>query len=338
LLVAPALQRRRMQCYLGLIIADLAALLMGFGLGGYLYVGDLEGFSVGQLVLPFYLTVALYNGAYSMRALRDALSGIGSAVIALAISSAAVVFVAFYLKSSAEFSRVAFTLGGLFAAALLIWIRFQMRAFVQWRCGVNVMNELIIDDGGPEVDFAGCLRISAADYGLSVRLDDPHALDRIGLVLRNIERVIVSCPPERRLDWAMILKGANIAGEVLDEDVVRLGAQGARVAGKHGWLLVSVGPLGTRARHEACAGSGSCRSRHRGADAGVRAGCAGDQAGGRRAGAVCPAPDGARQSLFQHVQIPVDVGRRIGQRRNSLHCAGRSAGYPDRGAVAAHEH
>ena len=46
----------------------------------------------------------------------------------------------------------------------------------------------------------------------------------------------------------MMLKGANVEGEVLDDDVVRLDAQGARVASGHGLLLVSAGPLGLRAR------------------------------------------------------------------------------------------
>ena len=46
----------------------------------------------------------------------------------------------------------------------------------------------------------------------------------------------------------MMLKGANVDGEVLDDEVARLGAQGARVVGKHGLLLVSAGPLGMRDR------------------------------------------------------------------------------------------
>jgi lipopolysaccharide/colanic/teichoic acid biosynthesis glycosyltransferase len=50
------------------------------------------------------------------------------------------------------------------------------------------------------------------------------------------------------MDWAMILKGANVDGEVLDDEVARLGAQGARVTAKHGLLLVSAGPLGLRER------------------------------------------------------------------------------------------
>ncbi|MDE8650943.1 sugar transferase [Novosphingobium sp. H3SJ31-1] len=70
----------------------------------------------------------------------------------------------------------------------------------------------------------------------------------MGLILRNIDRVIVSCPPDRRAAWALMLKGANVDGEVLDDEVARLGAQGARVSGGHGLLLISAGPLGLRDR------------------------------------------------------------------------------------------
>jgi lipopolysaccharide/colanic/teichoic acid biosynthesis glycosyltransferase len=64
--------------------------------------------------------------------------------------------------------------------------------------------------------------------------------------MRNADRVIVSTPLERRAAWAIILKGANVAGEVIDETVAQLSATGARNVGGQGLLQVSVGPLGMR--------------------------------------------------------------------------------------------
>jgi lipopolysaccharide/colanic/teichoic acid biosynthesis glycosyltransferase len=90
--------------------------------------------------------------------------------------------------------------------------------------------------------------LSVDRFGLKPDLADPAALDRIGLALRNVDQAIVTCPPERRGAWAMILKGANINGEVIDEQVAELRAIGARHAGGSGLLLVSAGPLGIRAR------------------------------------------------------------------------------------------
>lgn len=251
LLVAPSLERRRLQCYLFIMLGDLAAMLIGFGLGGYLYRGVDGWFDAlvrGQVLLPIFLTVALYNGAYSIAALRNAWVGVARAQMALVLSFAAVIFVAFFTKSADEFSRVSFAGGAIATSFLLVWARLQMRSVVRRRCGENVINELIIDDGGPRIEIRGALRVSASALQLKPNVSDPHAMDRVGLVLRNIDRVVVSCPPDRRADWALMLKGANVDGEVLDDQVARLGAQGARVVGKHGLLLISAGPLGLRDR------------------------------------------------------------------------------------------
>ncbi|MGE3689796.1 MAG: sugar transferase [Novosphingobium sp.] len=249
--IAPALERRRLQCYLALMAGDIVAIFAGFALAGYLYLGPSGAASAlvqAQLLLPIFLTVSLYNGAYSMGVLMQALEGIWRFLTALAVSAAILVFVAFFAKSSAEFSRVVFTAGLMMVAIIAPWLRLQMRGFIAWRCGARVYNELVIDDGGPEVELPGTIKVSAGDFGLSPDLGDPHALHRIGLIMRHIDRVVVSCVPARRAAWAMILKGANIEGAVLDDDVMQLGAQGARIAGGHGWLQVSAGPLGMRAR------------------------------------------------------------------------------------------
>ena len=247
----PALERRRLQSYLALMCGDIAMLFAAFAFAGWFYLG-MAGAETGtvlvQLLMPVYLTIALYNGAYSLRALQDATYGGGRSVIALLVSSAVVVFVAFYTKSSQEFSRVVYSLGVVTAAMFLPWCREQMRLFVLWRCGRRVVNELVIDDGGPDLNLPDVRHIDAARYGLVPELSDPIALDRIGSILRNVDRVVISCPPDRRPAWAMILKGANIEGEVIDDSIVALGAKGARQAGGRGLLLVSLGPLGLRAR------------------------------------------------------------------------------------------
>lgn len=247
----PPLTRRRLQCYLGLMLADIAALFGGLVLGGYLYTaqdGVARALLFAQLALPVFLTIALYNGAYSVTALRRSHRGLLRVTVAMLIAVAVVQFIAFYVRANQEFSRVGLAIGLALALLALASGRWAMRRFVHWRCGAAVINELVIDDGGPPLARAGTCRIAAADFGLVPALDDPHALHRIGLALREADRVVISCPPERRHDWAMILKGANVAGEVIDETVLLLGARGARVADGQGWLQVSHGPLGIRAR------------------------------------------------------------------------------------------
>lgn len=245
------LGRRRLQCYLALVVGDIAMLFSGFAAAGYLYLGAAglgRAVELTQLVLPVYLTFALYNSAYSLAALKQTWHGIRKALGALALAVAAVVFIAFYTKSSDEVSRLGFSLGFVLTALLVCWLRLQMRAFVAWRCGSRVTNELIIHDGGPDLTLPLAWHISAPEMGIMPSLDDPSALHRIGMLLRDIDLVVVSCSPERRALWARILKSANIEGEVIDEAVGELDAQGARIAGGVGLLRVSAGPLGLRAR------------------------------------------------------------------------------------------
>ncbi len=251
MILAPSLERRRLQCYLAQIAVDIVGLLSGFAIASFLYTG-FAGVSadlvIAQLILPIFLTIAFYNGTYSIDSIGHVLLGIGRSFVALILSALFVALIAFVTKSGAEFSRVGFFSGTALAGALLTWSRLSMRAFVHWRCGAHVRNDLIINDGGPVVSLPGAIEVSADALGIRADLDDPGVLDRVGSVLRNIDRVVVSCPIERRAVWAMLLKGVNIEGEVLDEQVRQLGAQGARVIGEHGMLLVSVGPLGLRSR------------------------------------------------------------------------------------------
>jgi len=251
LLLAPSLERRRLQCYLAQIVVDIGALLLGFVTASFLYSGSANvsaDLVIAQLILPIFLNIALYNGSYSIDSIGHVMLGIGRSFVALILSALFVALIAFVTKSGEEFSRVGFFSGTALAAALLGWSRLAMRSFVRWRCGPNVRNELVIDDDGPAVSVPGAIVASAKTLGIRADLGDPGVLDRVGSVLRNIDRVIVSCPVERRAAWAMLLKGANVEGEVLDEQVRDLRAQGARVVGNQGMLLVSVGPLGLRAR------------------------------------------------------------------------------------------
>jgi lipopolysaccharide/colanic/teichoic acid biosynthesis glycosyltransferase len=247
----PSLQRRRLQCYVLLMIADVLALFAGFTVTGYLHrgIGGMdESLLLAQLVLPVFLTVALYNDAYSIASLRSTERSVTSTLVALIVAAASVLFITFYAHHAQDYSRIGFTLGVMASFIMLAWGRLQMRGLVRWRCGASVLNELVIDDGGPAVSLPGAYHVSAASFGLAPSLCDPHALDRIGLVMRNADRVIVSAPVERRVDWSIILKGANVAGEVIDDTVARLGANGARMVAGHGILQVSVGPLGMRSR------------------------------------------------------------------------------------------
>lgn len=246
----PSLQQRRLQCYLAFILGDVLAILAGFALAGYLRTETFSGATLmlSQLVLPVYLTIALYNDSYSIESLRSTSHSVIRSLLALGLSVAVITFITFYARSTDHYSRPLFTIGVVLSALFVLVNRVAMRRFVRWRCGVSVINQLVIDDGGPDITLHGAFHVSAQSFALAPVLDDPHALDRIGMIIRNADRVVISSVPERRANWSIILKGANVAGEVVDDTVLELSAQGARIANGHGLLLVSVGPMGLRDR------------------------------------------------------------------------------------------
>ena len=186
--LARSLERGRLQCYLALMVADIAALFAGFAVAGLVTQGAGGLISMGLLasvVLPIFLTIALYDSSYSIDALRRPSLGIARTEAAMLVSAAAVVFIAFYEKSSVAFPRLGFTLGVLCSMMALFVTRQQMRRFVGWRCGMDVINQLVIDDGGPQVDMPGAIQVCASAMGLAPTLQDPDSLDRLGLVLRK---------------------------------------------------------------------------------------------------------------------------------------------------------
>lgn len=227
----PSLERRRLQCYLALMLGDIAALFAGFGLAALLLDPAVKlgnELLIAQLLLPVYLTVAVYNDAYSLPSLQSMRIAVVRGVTALALSAAIVTFITFYAKSSEHFSRFGFTLGVTLTACWILVVRIAMRRFVRWRCGASVINEMVIDDGGPPISLPRALHVSAESFRLEPSLSDPYAMDRIGMILRNVDRVVVSSVPERRAQWAIILKGASVSGEVIDDTVAELAAHGAR--------------------------------------------------------------------------------------------------------------
>jgi exopolysaccharide biosynthesis polyprenyl glycosylphosphotransferase len=251
--VAPSLERRRLRAYAIMLAADGVLFNLSFALAALLWEGwwwEPRSMLAAQAMLPAFFTLALYNGAYGVAALGDWMFAARKAVTALLISAALINFVGFYTKSNQDFSRASVTLGLLFTAILLVAFRRLMSEIIQRRWGGRVSNRLVIEDGGPSFAFEGAEVIPAADYNLDPCSHDPFMLDRLGKLLRNQDQVVVSCPRERREEWAFLLKSAGVYGEIVSEPAHSIGAVGVHRYDDLGCttLVVSTGPLGLRGR------------------------------------------------------------------------------------------
>ncbi len=251
--LAPSLERRRLRAYILLLLTDGALFTLSFALAGLLWLGhwgETRAMLASQAMLPLFFTLALYNGTYGVQALDNWLFGARKAVIALVISAVLINFAAFYAKTNDDFSRGVVTLGLLFSAIALVSLRRVVAMVIAKRWGGRVSNRLVIDDGGSSFPDDGAIRIAAADYGLDASSHDPFMLDRLGKLLRNQDQVVVSCPRERRGDWAFLLKSAGVYGEIVSEPAHELGAVGVHRYDEldRTTLVVSTGPLALRAR------------------------------------------------------------------------------------------
>jgi lipopolysaccharide/colanic/teichoic acid biosynthesis glycosyltransferase len=251
--VAPSLERRRLRAYALMLLTDGALFNLGFALAALVWEGrwwEPRTMLAAQAMLPVFFTIALYNGSYGVKALSDWLFAARKAVIALLVSAALINFLGFYTKTNQDFSRASVTLGLLFSAALLVALRRVVEMLIQQRWGGRVTNRLVIDDGGSSFLIDGAETISAAEYSLDPGSHDPFMLDRLGKLLRNQDQVVVSCPRERREEWAFLLKSAGVYGEIVSEPAHSLGAVGVHRYDEldRTTLVVSTGPLGLRAR------------------------------------------------------------------------------------------
>lgn len=203
-----------------------------------------------QAMLPVFFTIALYNGSYGVRALSDWVFAARKAVIALLISAGLISFLGFYTQSNGDFSRASVTLGLLLTGTLLIALRLGVAVVIERFWAGQVTNRLVIDDNGSTIPIPGAHVISATAQNLDPSRHDPFMLDRLGKMLRHQDQVVVSCPRERREEWAFLLKAAGVYGEIVSEPAHSLGAIGVHRydALDRTTLVVSTGPLGLRAR------------------------------------------------------------------------------------------
>lgn len=251
--LAPSLERRRLRAYVALLVVDALVFHFAFGLASLLYEGVVFGpraMLAAQLMLPLYFTIALYNSAYGATALTHWGYAAQRAVTALVISAVLFNFIAFYAKSNAQFSRVTLTLGLILCALCLVAIRRLVPLLIERFWQGRVRNEMVIEDGGPGFALERSVSISAKLHNLDPTSCDPFMLDRLGKLLRNQDKVVVSCPKERREDWAFLLKSTGVYGEIVSEPAHALGATGVHRYDAQGrtTLVVASGPLGLRSR------------------------------------------------------------------------------------------
>lgn len=244
-------QARRFQLYASLALVDTIAIGCAFFIASFLRheeVFGAKGFHLAALVTPLYLLVAVNSHAYGYQVFINWKRGLSKAFTALAFALSAVLFVAFYARSSLEFSRLVYGAGSVVAMFFLAAGRYGFKRVVHRVSDEHLRAELVILDNCEMPSLGSARVIRAAAYGLRPNLRDPKMLDRLGTAVMGADYVLVCCAPEDRAAWALLLKGTDVQGHVMAPEFDEVGAN--RLSRYHGHCVMQVasGPLDVRSR------------------------------------------------------------------------------------------
>jgi exopolysaccharide biosynthesis polyprenyl glycosylphosphotransferase len=237
--------------YSELLLLDLFALLLGCILAAKLLhfpVTSPLGLHLGYLVPPLYALMALNNGAYSIHVLDDHTESLRRALGALTVAMLIALLLVFFGKIDLTKTRLPFLVsvmaGGCFLAVARLAFRYHARAQHE---GALVDELLIVDHD----DYDGPLphyTINARAEQISPDLRSPDMIGRVAHYMNGFDRVVIYCPLERQHAWSLILKGANVQGEIVLERPFALDAIGLNRFGDQDTLIVSRGPLNLASR------------------------------------------------------------------------------------------
>ena len=202
-----------------------------------------DGITIATVLLPLYLLIAISRQDYSSRLLGRWRDGVADCFTSFGIAAVALLFIAFYLHAVPLLSRSVFTIGIFLCVCFLVLSRWVLERIAKLVFDGHTLSQVLICDGVPNYDKPNFFIFDAEKMGLMPNLSDPHMLDRLGRLLKRADRVVVACPAERRSDWAIALKGANIRAELLVPEIDPLRPLGTGQFGEETTLLVAVGPL-----------------------------------------------------------------------------------------------
>lgn len=243
----------RLQLYLLQILLDQAALCVGFELASVIRGAEWMspvGIQLIFLAMPLYLMMALMRDAYSRETLMDSRISVKRGLHSLALTAAIVVIAIFFFGASGHVSRIGTVMSLVFSAILIGSARYGFSRTIKAHKSDQLLAQLVVLDD-PAVDpghYRNCNFVNAENAGLSPNVDDPYMMHQLGLLLGQYDRVIIHCQAERRDDWALVLKGANVTGEIVQPGLSDMGAIGIGSFGNEATMVVARGPLSLPSR------------------------------------------------------------------------------------------
>ncbi len=243
--------RRRPAVYAALLLADVVAIAAGYLTANAIYFGDpfaRHGLGMIAAIVPAYLAVAFIDNLYCIDTLIHPRARIWQALRSLVFAVALTVTVAYFLKTSAEFSRVVMALGLLLSPSFLVFARLAFARTLARRGLHRLFNTVVIVDDQPYRQRQDERVLTCEAIGFWPASQEPAQFHRLALAIADCDRLVIATPERRVQQWASILKGLNCRGEILVGSSAIDHAIGFDTLHGEKTLLVAVGPIGWQGR------------------------------------------------------------------------------------------
>jgi exopolysaccharide biosynthesis polyprenyl glycosylphosphotransferase len=201
---------------MSLFVTDMIAIFCGF-FAAHLYFPVLpeEHYLIISVALvPAYLLVAVRMRAYSVEVIQNSQTGRSRSVQSILIAASLILFVAFYAKQTEHFSRVVFGVGILNSVITISLLRALFARHTRSLLEDSPFGVVLISDNIGTAIAQGFSAVYPASE-FDPKGDCPFMYDRLAIALKDADRVVVSCPPDRRMIWVNALKGSNVRAEIL---------------------------------------------------------------------------------------------------------------------------
>ena len=129
--------------------------------------------------MPVFVGVGINSNAYSIETLNRPLEGMRRALLSLLFAAGAVMFVAFFLQAGALISRMAFAIGSVLTAMLIVCGRAAFHRVARRMIGPSPVDEIMIVDGVDYFRASGSPSAPPRRSACRPDLRDPMMLDQL---------------------------------------------------------------------------------------------------------------------------------------------------------------
>jgi len=200
------------------ILLDIGAITTAYVVASLAYLSQIDIELISRTlasIVPIYFLFGLAVQSYPASILADGLRSAWRAGAALAWASLLMFLIFFFLKISEEFSRAVLGLGTILAVFLVGIARMSVAGLTRRALGSNPFAHLHLYDEMPMPMPHVPEVLSVSDIGLQPVPDNPAMLDLLGQLALGLDGVVVHCRPEKREQWAFMLKSLDVRTEIV---------------------------------------------------------------------------------------------------------------------------